>query len=307
MTAATKKKVDIQREAICLSVNLGMVRSRKRINSDDIESDADRSLLHVSKEIFESKDLQAISAMHGAIHTYLKSRCLPSPFKHGVYLIRLSLVTEVMEELDQYEKKISDLIEAFLEFYGKIYVQRHDQKSEMRTRLGSLYNPGDYPAPATLKSAFKFETQLWEIGTPGALSTVSRALYEREKRKMDNVWEQAKEQITQVLMTELRDMTSRLTERLTPNEDGTKKVFRDSLIGNLQEWLDVFKRRALTDDQELIDVVEKARQLIAGVDAKTLRTDEESRKDLSGAMGKLTTALEQSIIEKPARKIDLDD
>lgn len=307
MTTATTARPNIQRDAVCLAVKMGQARTRKRISTGSISTDADQSLVHVSKDIYESEELKAVNQHHGEVHAYLRSRCLPSPFKSGVYLLRLTLVEEVMHKLEEFEAKDKALIDAFLAFYAGIYERRHDETSEMRTRLGSLYDPLDYPRPDRLRAAFKFDTQLWEIGTPGSIRAIDRALYEREAAKMENVWEEAKKSITQVLLAEFRNMTDRLADRLTVGADGKAKVFRNSLVGNLQEWLDVFDKRALTDDATLIAMVKRARALIAGVDPETLRDSAALATEVSEGMQEITKSLDEVIIERPGRMIDLEE
>lgn len=302
-----KSKVDIQKEAICLNVKLSMLRTRRRIRTDQIQTDADPEMVHVAKDIFESKELQAINRHHGTIRNHLASRCLPSPFRSGVYLIRLKLVSEVMESLKLYEQAEQELIRQFMEFYKGIYEQRDNEESPLRKKLGTLYDPSDYPSPERVLKSFRFTTQLWEIGTPGALRSIDKALYQREAEKMENVWEEARQGITQVLLQEFRDMTSRMADRLTVGTDGKPKVFRDSLVGNLQEWLDIFDKRALTDDATLLEQVQKARKLIAGIKPEVIRDSESLKAEIAEEMQTITAKLDEVIVDRPGRLINLED
>lgn len=306
-TTQPPQRIDIQKEAVCLSIKMGMLHTRRRIRTSQIVTDADPAMVHVAKDIFESEELQAISRHHGLIRTWLKMRCLPSPFRSGVYLIRLSLVSEVMDALNGFEQAEKQLIETFLKFYDTIYNQRNNETSDLSSKLGTLYNAEDYPNPRAVAQAFTFETQLWEIGTPGALRSVDRALYEREAAKMQNVWESARVSITQVLLTEFRDMTARMAERMVVGPDGKAKVFRETLVGNLQDWLDVFDKRAITDDATLLGQVQKARALIAGIDGKTLRDSESLKVEVAEGMQQITSTLDAAIIERPGRLIQMED
>ena len=303
----TKQKMDIQKEAICLSLKLGRLRTRRRIDSNMIETDADLQMVHVAKDIMESKELQAISQFMGEVKRYIRTRCLPSPFRAGIHLIRLALVEDVMAQLAGYEKQYWALVEAFMTFYEGIYLQRHDDDFDMKKKLGSLYRADDYPSPRKVRTTFEFDVQLWELATPGSLRTIDRALYEREAAKMQNVWEDARQQITQVLLTEFRDMTARMADRLTPGPDGKPKVFRDTLVGNLTEWLDLFEKRDLTKDEQLATYVKQARKMVYGIKPETLRESEGLRKEIAEEMQKITAQLDQAIIERPGRMIDLEE
>lgn len=305
--AVEPQKLSIQKEAVCLSLKLGMLRTRRRISTSQIQTDADPTMVHVSKDILESDELKAVNRHHGDVKRYLRSRCLPSPFRSGVFLLRLALISDVMAQLDTYRTENDILVKRFLTFYETVHAQRADEASPFREKLGTLYNADDYPAPSKVAQAFRFDVQLWELSTPGSLRTIDRALYEREAAKMQNVWEEARQTITQVLLQEFRDMTARMAERLTPSPDGTQRVFRDSLIGNLQEWLDIFDKRALTDDQELVSFVRKARAMVSGINPEVIRDSDGLRADLARDMQALSQQLDVAIVTRPGRAIEFDD
>jgi hypothetical protein len=305
--AGQPQRLNIQKEAVCLSLKLGMLRTRRRISTSQITTDADPTMVHVSKDILESDELKNINRHHGDIRSYLRSRCLPSPFRSGIYLLRLALIQEVLEQLNVFERQNGGLVTRFMVFYQKVHAERNDPSSPFREKLGSLYSAEDYPDPKIVGQAFRFETQLWELSTPGALRTIDRALYEREAAKMQNVWESARQQITQVLLQEFRDLTTRMAERLTPSPDGTTRVFRDSLVGNLQEWLDIFDKRALTDDQELVSFVQKARAMVSGIKPELIRDSDGLRADLARDMQALSRQIDVAIVTQPGRVLELDN
>ena len=307
MTNGATQKMQIEKEAICLSLKLGRLRTRRKVNTSSVETDADPEMVHVAKDILESKELDAIRQFHGEIKRYIRARALPSPFRKGIHLLRLAMVKDVMTQLDAYEGRFWQLVETFMAYYATVHAQRHDPNSPLAKQLGSLYEASDYPDPKKVKRAFQFEVQLWELATPGALRTLDRALYEREAEKMQNVWEDAKQQITQVLLSEFRKLTARMAESLTPGPDGKPKRIYDSLVGNLEEWLDLFDKRSLTNDKDLLAYVKQVRAMVSGIKPDTLRESEDLRKEIAEEMQKVTANLDKAIEERPGRCIDLDD
>jgi len=308
MTTPTGKKLDLQKDAICLSLKLGMLRTRRRVDTAMIQTDAEPEMVHVSKDILESVQLQAVAQYRGSITRYLKARCLPSPFRSGVYLIRLPLVEEVMKYLEAAEVRDRELVAAFIAFYEGVYAQRHADDNAMRAKLGSLYKVSDYPTPQKVKDTFQFKVQLLELSTPGSLRTIDRALYEHEAAKMQNVWEGARQQITQVLLVEFRKLTARMSEKLREvGPDGRPKTFRDSLVGNLQEWLDLFEKRDLSNDEELIKLVNQARAMVSGLKPDVIRESKTLKNEIAEEMQKITAQLDQAIVERPGRRIELDE
>lgn len=314
---------NLQQNAVLLSVKRGRLRTRRRISSNAVQSDADPGVLYVAKEILESKELDAINQHDAQIGNYLSKICLPGPFKAGMYLLPVRLIEPTIKRLDEAARERDVMVEDFMAWYERAY--RYAQADEelaaalvaedaayaefkaWRDRLGSLWTPSDFPTPQQVREKFVFDVQVLELQTPGKLKAISKELYQRELAKMQNVWEGASEKITSVLMEEFQKLTAHMAERLTADQDGKPKVFRDSLVKNMVEWFDLFDARNLANDEQLKALVERARRTILGIDVETIRDSEGLRADLSKEFQAITAELDRAIIERPARKLDLED
>lgn len=291
----------IQDNAVMLYISMSRLRTRRKVASSSIQSDIDASMLHVSKDILESDELKMVGIFDSAIKTWVKDRCLPSPFKgKGVLILPVRLVEQVMRKLEEAERERLPLIEAFIASYEKA-------KEAARPKLGSGFDERDYPRTERVREAFRFEVQLWELNTPGKLGAINKEMYERELIKMQNVWSEAQKTISSVLLEEFKKMTSHLADRLQPTADGKRKVFRDSAINNLKEWIELFQVRNLTDDAELVALVDKARAMISGVDPENVRDADHLREDLAKSFAGLTSELDSLITNRPTRAISLDE
>lgn len=291
----------IQSDSVMLYMNFSRLRTRRKLSSDAVQTDIDKDLLHLSKDILESAELQEIHHFDSAVRAWVRTRCLPSPLKqHGIMILPLRLVPDVMEFIATAERDRQPLVEAFLASYERA-------KEAARPRLGGSYDERDYPPVESVRRAFGFDVQLWELSTPGELKSIDRQLYERELAKMQNIWSEAQATISSVLLEEFRRLTAHLADRLAEDPTGKKKVFRDSAVTKLQQWLDLFATRNLADDAELARHVEQARQLIAGVDARVVRGADEFRRELAEDFGRLTKQLDALLVERPTRAIRLDE
>ena len=103
------------------------------------------------------------------------------------------------------------------------------------------------------------------------------------------------------------ELVKHARERLAPAPDGKPKVFRNSLVKNLNEFLDTFLIRNIGDDQELAGLVEQMRSLAAGVAPEDLRTSDSLRRSWTAELGRIESSLTSMIIEKPMRQIRFDD
>jgi hypothetical protein len=164
-----------------------------------------------------------------------------------------------------------------------------------------VFNPLDYPSAERVAAAFVLEWQYIEFGTPGKLRQISSALFDEEREKAARQWADATAVVRQTLRESMADLIAHLVERLAGDKDGKPKVFRNSIITNLNEFLEVFNARNITDDQQLAALVDKARRLISGVDAETLRESKNVRETVRTGFAKIQTALNGMLVDKPKR------
>lgn len=291
----------IQRDAVILYLSVGRLRTRKKLSSTAVQSDISPDMLHVSKEILQSKELKAISQHDTEVRNWIRARALPSPFsKKGLLILPVRLAEAVWEKLAAAGKARQELVEIFMGSY-------RERQKEAELKLGSGYDETDYPDETAVRQTFFFEVQMMELHAPGRLKAVSRELYQREAEKMANMWTEASRAVTGALLQEFRKMTAHITDRLTPDAEGKPKIFRDSAVDNLVEWMDLFKTRNLTNDADLVEVVDRAKELISGIDAETLRNSKGLRHQLATDFQGLTDRIDAAIINAPIRSIDLDE
>jgi hypothetical protein len=78
----------------------------------------------------------------------------------------------------------------------------------------------------------------------------------------------------------LHDLLTRMSERLSDKEDGTRKIFRDSIINNATEMCDLLTRLNVTKDASLEKARRMLEQSINGFDPKDLRESSGARLEL---------------------------
>jgi hypothetical protein len=312
MTTVQTTGQRIQTDSVMLYLSMGRLRTRRKIagnkivrKSDEqsnalVETEMDPTLVHVSKDILESPELKAVSEHDGALKTWVRARCLPSPFKgKGIMILPVRLIQEVAEEVEASKRDRLPLIDRFIEMY-------ETRKGEAKAKLGSGYDAEDYPDVDQVRAAFTFDFQLWELSTPGQLATVNRDLYQRELAKMQNMWSEASHQVSTVLLQEFRKLTAHLSEKLAPGQDGKTKIFRDTTVTNLTQWLDLFQSRNITEDTELVQTVERARRLISGIQPDVLRDSDTLRAELATEFAAITAQVDATLIDRPLRAIDFE-
>jgi hypothetical protein len=266
--------------------------SRKVSGSEVLDTDADKALLKVSKQLLDSPELDAIKKADAKMRTWLYNTCLP--YDMGIQLLPVGLIENAQAKMSEYKAERAALVDAFVSAYPALC-------ETAAAHLGSLYNPADYPSVDAIRAKFVFEWQYISFGVPGQLKGISSALFEAEKEKQAAQLQGAAEEITALMRETLYEMVSHLEERLTPGDDGKPRILRESAVKNLTDFLDTFELRNVTDDKELSAQVAKVRELLSGTSAATLRSSDMFREKIRAGMAKVTESLSGMVEEKAGR------
>lgn len=110
-----KNAQDLAQKTVCVKVHLGLLGNTRKVGASNIEVDADKELIRVTKVLIDSDELRMIRRLDGELRRYLNDTCLP--FEAGIHLLPLPLLETVDEKLQQFEQKRRDLVESFLLAY----------------------------------------------------------------------------------------------------------------------------------------------------------------------------------------------
>lgn len=300
--AGETARPSIMDRSVCLSVEFHKLGVKKKVCAQQIDTDADRTMLHVSKDILESDAYKKLCARDAEIRKVINARCLPSMFKSGMYLLPVELLEETDAILVAYETvERPTMVETFIDEY-------QTKALEAESRLGSLFNAEDYPSTDKVRAAFSIGHRYMEFSTPGRLRQLNRALFEREANKMQASIANATEEIQAIMRANMADLVDHMLDRLAPTEAGEKpKIFRDSMIGNIRDFLATFQSRNIVDDQELAGIVARAGQILDGISPAVLRERRDVREEISGKFREVKASLDAMMTDRPKRVIDFDN
>ena len=308
------EKPNILENAICLSVTFRMPTNRRKVSTDYVDSDADKSMLHLAKDLLDSDELRAVQHVISDTGQWLRRKCLPSMFKKGVYLLSLDCIETANEKLTQIETK--DFPEAVEKFF-KVYPLR---VAEARQRLGEMFDPAEYPEAETLKPAFGMDYQYISLDVPGKLSKISKRFYEEQKSKIANKMEEAAVKIEWTLYESMKEVFDHMVARLTPSigKGGKAKAISKNspVIDRMKEFLQDFAanyalvKNASGDEdigKKIDSILGKANKILQGVDVEQLRGNEGLRSDLQRNFSQFKDTLDSILVNKPVRAISFED
>jgi hypothetical protein len=256
---------------------------------------AESRFLTAGKKIVDVRHdaFRRLTSIRNKAVNYWRGLTLPY-VEPGVRLIRQSDVEAFVRTLQGFRE---ELIQAEADL-NSVYEQI---KSDARRRLGRLYNPSDYPSE--VRGLFQVAWDFPSVEPPGYLMRISPDIYEQERRRVATRFDEAVSLAEQAFASEFARLLSHLTDRLTNDDSGERRVFRNSAITNLTEFFERFKHLNVRSNPELDALVDQARELVQGVAPQDLRDDGSLRQHVATEMVKVQAQVEGLITDAPRRRI----
>lgn len=306
-----KLTLNISSKFVCLSVKVGTFSNSKQIKDVKEEGEgrealvivkADAKRVKASKTLLVSPELDALNKHMSQTIGWIKSRCLNTIFKGGLFVLPNGLIDSVEQYCIGADAERQLLIEDAVAAYSQ---RKEEAKEELRNKEGmSMYNETDYPSEEGFRQCFRFERRYLSFHVPQSLAEISKTLYDREAQKAQEHFKVISDEVTTLLRTTAAGLVDHMVERLTPGADGKRKIFHDTMAEKVKDFVATFDARNITDDAELKEQVEKMGKLMAGVDVDRMRDSEELRERLRADMALIKTGLDKLVINRPSRSYD---
>jgi hypothetical protein len=155
-----------------------------------------------------------------------------------------------------------------------------------------------------LRDKFSVTWRFFTLGNPETLAATQPELFEREKKRLVDMFEETRNAGVALLRTRIGELVDHLVTQLTPSADGKRKRFYTSNVKNIQSFLDTFDMRDIGDDKELRGLLDKIQGLLNGVDPEAIRASENFREQTRESFREIQTTLDGMIEAAPARRID---
>jgi len=295
---------EMEEKTVIFVLTFSAIGNHRKVDTENIEltednKTSDKEWLAVSKKLWDAEELTAITSLDGEVRRYIDSLALPFTIKKGIYLLPKALADEVDAKLTEYAKKRDALVKKLVDNYD-------DLIKEARHRLKNLFDKSQYPPPDVIRQSFRLTWRFMEI-MPPSRQKLSEKLRKQEIQKTAASWEKARGVIQQMLRQNMAEMIEHLRERLTPGEDGKTKIFKENSFKKINEFLETFDVRNITEDRQLKVLVDKAKSLLKDTNADLLRSDEDVRAYVKYGFDTIDSALSSLITSKPSRILTLDE
>ena len=281
-------------------VSLSWFGTRKSLTVEQKSQAADTfgaegAFLSAGKKLLDTRHekFKAVTAVKGRIISLWKSMSLPYP-EPGIRLIR-------QDEIETFDAKMQTLKQDLDEAVEQLDRHYEHLKSAARNRLGSLYNPADYPF--SLRGLFSVTHDFPSVEPPQYLAELSPDLYQQECDRVAARFDEAVQLAEQAFLEELQDLVAHLTERLTGEADNKPKVFRNSAVDNLTEFFQRFRQLNVRSNDQLDELVSQCQQIVRGVEPQALRDNQGLRQQVAQQLSQVENVLDSLLVDKPRRNI----
>jgi hypothetical protein len=291
------------------SVSFTMWGTKKTLSNDQKAEaaetfGADAGFLSAGKRLIDTKhaSYRAVTKIKSQAAAYWQEWTLPFPVS-GVRLIREAAIVKFNERMEAARVELAIAVENLEGDYL-------DLRVKAQQKLGTLYNPSDYPA--TLLGLFDITWDFPNVDAPEYLRALSPRLYEQERARISARFDEAVTLAEQAFIGELEQLVSHLAERVTGvGSDGKPKAFKDSTVSNLTEFFAKFQTLSIRSNAELDRLVEQAQSLVKGVNPAALRSENGQtttaqdllRAHLATNMGTIAKSLQGMLVDKPRRRV----
>lgn len=196
---------------------------------------------------------------------------------NGLRLLPMPLFLDYKAQLNTLESNYNKLVDNFIEAYPNLV-------SAAAFNLGDLFDRDEYPEAEKVRTKFGFNYYFTPVPMAGdfRVDTNEAALAELKQhyeQQYNSRLEKAMRDVWQRMHDCLTHMKDRLTDEVVDG-DIKKKIFRDSLIENAMELIDMMPALNLTNDPKLTQASNDLRKALVGMDVKELRDNKTARESV---------------------------
>jgi len=284
MDIATIDSDILAKHAMLVSVSIGQLsinRKDKKLSNDMLEKygidKQDKNFVRGYKTLYNPEHFKPIIKLVNAFRTFIYENTLPYD-DTGKRLLPVKNF-----------EKVNDQIR---DFAGEFEILKKDivnniktWENEARQTLNGLYNPDDYFDAWKVSKKYYYNTDFFPVPAAGNFHAEISQKYAKSIK--DNIEANSKKTL-QIAMSDcwqrifdsVQSLNVKMQEKRKDKKDqDTSPVFRNSIIGNIQNLVELLPSLNITNDPELENMRLRLQNELSGIDVETLRDNDNYRQD----------------------------
>ena len=220
-----------------------------------------------NKYLIAKDEIKAIRKLQSEARNYLYTNTLPWD-NSGARLLPVTHYFEFIKEINKLKYSVKSAEDRFLNAYPHL-------KTQAMLRLGKMYKASDYPSVQEVRNKYHFEVV---IDTIAESKDIRFSLSEGEIKKIKNNINSRIQSRVESAVTHLWKRIMEAVEHIVEKLGEKKSVFRNTLMTNLTDLIDLLPKLNITDDPGLVAVRKELEELV--VDPDILRKNNEVRDEV---------------------------
>ncbi len=240
----------------------------------------------------------------------------PSGIMEGLFELHKDLVPRVNGEIVEAKRRLSEeftledevaprpgYLTAFLADY-EAAINRAKTLPVLDGGLGPLFNELDYPTSGKVAQSFDIQRRWIALGIPEGLPAELRQQAEDElKADLRNAAEEIKASMREGFL----DLLEHARDVMITQPGSKPKVIKDSCIGNVLQFCEVFTLRNTQADDQLSDLVRQCQDTLIGIDPDKCRKNINMRADAARQFAEIAAKVDSMITTEKSRVFSLDN
>lgn len=258
-------------KGMLISLTMGGFEGRMKLSEEQLK-DFPREIVRGVHDIFEKEfktQLKEVFSHDMKTRGDLQAMSIPFPI-NGIYFLPSKNIEKSILYLKQKQEEREVLVQDVTENYEQAIEKFAEEYPEYYRHAKNRY-----PSKNNFQQKFYFKYQLFTITKPEkALSLISPEVYSAELNKFRNDVFSMKQEVVNIIYTELMDRVKRLQTQCADGKPSQKTFNKlERILKQIDEVYADF-----IDRQDIKDIIAKIKAQVAGIDAASIRESEDFKK-----------------------------
>ena len=266
----------IARAAMLVSLNITLYTGRKQDKRAQAEVVASHNAgssraASVYKSLFtDCAELDALVKYQAKVRARHYAMTLPW-LDSGPRLLPTKSFIEFTQEMDRHRQQFEFLVDAFLNKYDTLI-------AAAAFKLGTLFDRDEYLLRDAVARKFSFNLDYMPLPTAGDFRLdIEHEVQQQLVSQYEQRLAQQVEQAQRDAWDRMYEVLAQLKDRLTLDENGKRKIFRDTTVTNATDLCEALTALNVMGDPKLEAARQKLEDALMGVEPAELRKEEGER------------------------------
>jgi len=263
---------------------IGRKKDKRASQDVAVQNNAKDGVASVNKALLADNDeLRAIGKLVTRIRDTHAAMTMPWS-NSGLRLLPTKQFFKYQEVMTALRDEFYKLVEAFLNKY-------EDAVVDVQILLGDLFSRDDYPTLEELRRKFNMSIQYTDVPTGDFRVALPQEAIDELKSSMTASFQNNFEVAMNDVWTRLHKFLTRMSERLDYSDNETKKIFRDTLVTNVTDMIELLRVCNVTGSSQMDAMANRLEEAMSGVTPDALREDDYFRAETKAAVDQAIAAL----------------